>query len=78
MLPVRGLEIQALAKRDRGSRKGKVLKSEGGQKEIDAIVICCGYRHHRRCVALALRLRFGGRRNAQDKTLVSRRFTSKT
>ena len=26
------LEIQALAKRDRGSTKGKVLKSEGGQK----------------------------------------------
>jgi hypothetical protein len=29
---VTSLEIQALAKRDRGSTKGKVLKSEGGQK----------------------------------------------
>jgi hypothetical protein len=70
------LAITILAKRDRGSRKGKVLKSEFGQKEMDAIVICRGYRH-RRCVALALRLHFGGRRNVKDKTLVSRRFTSK-
>jgi hypothetical protein len=44
---------------------------------MDAIVIGPGYRH-RRCVALALGLRWRETRNAQDKTLVSRRFTSKT